>query len=143
MHFKECLSDTSSPSSTVKGSASLWISWDVLAVMGQHPCGFHGMFWQSAVSTLQGPRGQHWQSRVSIPLDFMGCFGSHGSASLWISWDVLTVRGQHNTGAQGAALAVKGKHPAWIQGTAQPVKEQHPYEGYRTLTLHNYFKARL
>ena len=69
---------------------------------------------------------------------------------MWLQGAALAVKGQHWQSrdstlawAQGAALAVKGKHPAWIQGTAQPVKEQHPYEGYRTLTLHNYFKARL
>ena len=97
-----------------QGSASLWISWDVLAVKGQYPCRFHVMFWQSGVSIpvdfmgcfgSQGsttlPRGQHWQSGVSIlmdfmgcvgsqsgvsiPVDFKGCFHSQGSASLWIS----------------------------------------------------------
>ena len=137
------------------GSASLWISWDVLAVSGQHITGAQGA---ALVVKGQHPFGFHgmfWQSWVSIPVDFMGCFdsqgsvqyrcpggstGSQGSASLWISWDVLTVRGQHNTGAQGAALAVKGQHPCgfhgifgsqgsaslWISWDVLAVRGQHP-----------------
>ena len=92
MHFKECLSDTSPPSSTVKGSASMWISWDVLAVMGQHPCGFQGVCWQSEVSTLWGPG-------VST--------GSQGSAHYRAKGSVLAVRGQHIMGAQGSALTAR------------------------------------
>ena len=129
--YRHCLSYTSPPSSTVKGSAFLWISRDVLAVRGQHPCGFHGMFWQSG---------------VSIPVDFMGCFGSQGSAqyrgpggrtgsqgsaSQWISWDVLAVRGQHPCGFQGIVnfkgdFGSQGSASLWISRDVLAVKGQHP-----------------